>query len=491
MAEPDSIPPIDPSAASAEDSSSSLDPPRRSRLFGGIGRATQHRTRVHRRRYLILFLVLVAVLSATSIQVVHRNEPAFLRLQRLYDKPWFLQRLDPTVDDEAALADELGVSVEELRRTDQVLQRLRFRAESATIGPLDWQVTLSLGAYFVIVRFQIVVNVIISALIAFLLYTWARDRASSRVIDEQNRQLRELSEENGRKFEEADRYLRELKQAQTKLVAAQKLASVGRMSATLAHEIRNPMTIIQSAAGMAAEDLTPGSAPHQAIEMIRGEIKRLDHIITELLNFARPKPSRLDTHDLNALIRNWSRPIGESLEAINIDLVFNLDEAIPAVVADSDHLYQVFLNLIWNARDAVRDTAGGTIEVTTEVAGPNGVFLIVRDDGVGMDKETLQQVYEPFYTTKVHGTGLGLPVVQQLMEGMGGSVMVESEVGLGTTVHLVLQAMRQVPVSSLDGPPTFDSVPPEILDSGYILPVALPDSASANAAQSLLSRKTE
>lgn len=467
------------------------EPVRRSRLFRMQRRAPQHRARVHRRGYLILFLALVVVLSATSIDLVPRNEPAFLRLQRLYDKPWFLQRLDPTVDDEAALAATIGVGVEELRRTDQVLQRLRHRAESATIGPLDWQVTLSVGAYFVIVRAQVLVNIVISAMIAFLLYTWARDRASSRVIDEQNSQLRELSEENGRKFEEADRYLRELKHAQTKLVAAQKLASVGRMSATLAHEIRNPMTIIQSAAGMAAEDLEPGTPPHQAIEMIRGEIKRLDHIITELLNFARPKPSRLDTHDLNALIRTWAGPIGESLEPLGVELVVDLDDSIPQVIADSDHLYQVFINLVWNARDAVRDTAGGTIAVKTEVAGPNGVYVVVRDDGVGMDKETLQQIYEPFYTTKVHGTGLGLPVVQQLMEGMGGGVMVESEVGLGTTVHLVLQVARQEPVNALDRAPTFDSVPPEILDSGYILPVALAERGGSTPLPSSLSRKSE
>lgn len=485
MAEPDSnSPPPDESVPAAE-------APRRSRLFPTYRRATTHRTRVHRRGYLILFVVLMLMLSATSIQVVHRNEPAFLRLQRLYDKPWFLQRLDPTVDDEEALAGELGVTVEELRRTDQVLQSLRHRAEAATIGPLDWQVTVSVGAYFVIVRFQILVNIVISALIAFLLYTWARDRASSRVIDEQNRQLRELSEENGRKFEEADRYLRELKQAQTKLVAAQKLASVGRMSATLAHEIRNPMTIIQSAAALAAEDLAPGTPPHQAIEMIRGEIKRLDHIITELLNFARPKPSRLDTHDLNILIRQWAGPVGESLEPQGIDLIVSLDSSVPPVVADADHLYQVFLNLIWNARDAVREASGGSIELRTQVAGPNGVYLVVRDDGVGMDRETLQQVYEPFYTTKVHGTGLGLPVVQQLMEGMGGGVMVESEVGLGTTVHLVLQVARTAAESVLDGPPTFDSVPPEMLDSGYILPVAPAEAPGSNPSTSSLSRKAE
>ncbi|MCB2156618.1 hypothetical protein KQI84_17210 [bacterium] len=404
----------------------------------------ERRSRVHKRRYVLYFFLFTLLFSIGSVQVFHQEESGFLRLQRMYQRQRPFATRAPVSVNERELARELGISLEDYYTAEKVIDRFQRKLEDENLGPLDWAVRLNIGDYTIVFSYRIFLNMAISCIIALALYLRARDRAASGVIDEQNRRLRDLNEELERKVNEAQNYLDELQQAQSKLLAAEKLASIGRMSATLAHEIRNPMTIIMSSAGMVAEDLDPGSPQLQAIDLIREEVSRLNNIINELLNFARPKPPRLEMHRLNQLVNAWMPRIQEEMDKYGIDLDVEIDPAISEVIVDSDQLYQVFLNVIWNARDAINDRGeGGRIQIQTEEAGRHGVFLTIRDDGPGMDEETLNQVYEPFYTTKTHGSGLGLPVVQQLMEGMSGSAYVDSEKGKGTTVHLLLRTPQE------------------------------------------------
>lgn len=393
---------------------------------------------VRKRLYIIIFFLILAFLSIGSVQVYHQREEAFLSVKRWYPTPVFYNLSDRLPLDDTERARQLGLELSEMYKYENAVNQL-VATEDRVLGPLDWGINLSLGEYTVIVNYRIFVNMAISALIAWALYIRARDRAASSVIDDQNKRLRELNVELERKVRESERYLKELQQAQSKLVQAQKLASIGRLSATLAHEIRNPLSIMMSAAGIAAEDVPAGSPPSEAIELIRQEIARLDQIITELLNFARPKPPRLDTQNLTDLVQAWALPLSEELEKGGVHLELDINGTDLPVQADADQLYQVFLNLVWNARDAVQENGGGSIRVSIEDQGEEGIALSIRDDGPGMDKEMLQQIHEPFFTTKTSGSGLGLPVVQQLMEGMGGSVHIESELERGTTVHLHLR----------------------------------------------------
>ena len=400
----------------------------------------ERRSRVHKRRYVLYFFLFTLLFSLGSVQVFHQEESGFLRLQRMYQRQRPFATRTPLTVNERELARELNITLEEYYTAEKVIDRFQGKLEEGNLGPLDWAVRANAGEYTIVLSYRIFLNMAISCVIALALYLRARDRAASELIGRQNQRLRELNEELERKVNEAQNYLDELKQAQSKLLAAEKLASIGRMSATLAHEIRNPMTIIMSAAGMVAEDLEADSPQMQAVDLIREEVSRLNNIITELLDFARPKPPRLDLHKLNQLVSSWMPRIQEELDKHGIDLDVEVDSQISEVIVDSDQLYQVFLNVIWNARDAINDRGeGGRIQIQTEEAGRHGVFLTVRDDGPGMDEETLNQAYEPFYTTKTHGSGLGLPVVQQLMEGMSGSAYVDSERGKGTTVHLLLR----------------------------------------------------
>ena len=376
------------------------------------------RRRVHKRRYLFYFLAVTTLLSIGQFSIGEARHRSFIVAERTSLRP---------VDEETAA--EYGLSIELVRAVEQ-----------HSLGPLDWALAITVGGYTFAFKYIIFINLLIGGVIGWSLYIRARDRAASEMIDEQNRELRHLNEELNRKFEETERYLRELRAAQSRLVQAEKLASLGRMAATLAHEIRNPMSIIKSSAQMVAEDLPPNSPQHEAVTLIRQEIKRLDHVINELLNFARPKPARVGPVSLNELVESWITRMRDQLTGDGVEVRLELDPQLRPALADSDHLYQVFLNLVWNARDAIREVGPGTIAIRTEEAGPNGLYVVIEDTGKGMDPETLKIIYEPFFTTKTHGTGLGLPVVRQLMEAMGGTAHIDSELGKGTTVHLHLSS---------------------------------------------------
>ncbi|MEQ8820115.1 MAG: ATP-binding protein [Sumerlaeia bacterium] len=397
--------------------------------------------RVRKRRYILYFVMITALLMLVTgnVRVFHQDEQGFVRLQRLYGGTGPIRTAERLPTDPEMLAQELNIELSRVREAEHVLNAYQNRLEGMNLGIFDWAVRFNIGDYTVFISYQIFLNMAVAGIIAAILFLRARDRAAREVIDRQNHRFRELNERLEGKVLEAQQLLQQLQRTQDKLVGAEKLASVGRLSATLAHEIRNPLSIMKSAAGMAMEDFDRDAPQAQALEMIRGEIDRLNKIITELLDFARPKPARLDAHNLNFLVKSWLTRVKNQIAEDGVEIEIDLAEDLPLIAADSDQLYQVFLNVLFNARDALKPNGGGTIDIVTEPAGERGVFLEIHDDGPGMDPETLQQIYEPFFTTKTHGSGLGLPLVQQLMEGMGGNAYIESTPGAGTAVHLFLR----------------------------------------------------
>jgi len=144
-------------------------------------------------------------------------------------------------------------------------------------------------------------------------------------------------------------------------------------------------------------------------------------------------------------VRYWIPPVVEELEKENIQLVPQLEAGKGlGVFVDADQLYQIFLNVVWNARDAVRGTRNPHIFLRVDCTATDFVRLQIRDTGVGMTPDVLRQISEPFFTTKTQGTGLGVPVSIQLLEGMGGRFEVESKLDFGTmvTLHLPLATLE-------------------------------------------------
>jgi len=393
-------------------------------------------------RYFLYFLLFTLLLSARDFRIYHSEAGNLLSLQRLYPvgeggilptKLW--RALQKTPEE---IADEIKGDPDEVKQAKAIIEKVAETERQNRVGLLDWGLVVQVGDKAFLFGYNIFLNMLYAAGLGAVLFLRNREMTQSKLIDRQNRELSILNRRQALEMEETSRLLRVLSRAQSRLLAAEKLASIGRLSATLAHEIRNPLGIISSSVGMVAEDLSPSSPPGQALGLVRHEIDRLNKIITDLLDFARPQIPNPDYIDPNEMVREWTRPLEEELAESNVRLLADLDPAPPEIFVDPDQLYQALLNLVFNAADALESKGGGDITVTTRTESSELVAIEVSDNGQGIPPDLLSQVFEPFFTTKTTGSGLGLAVVKQTIEGMGGSVSIQSVEGEGTTVRLRL-----------------------------------------------------
>ncbi len=224
---------------------------------------------------------------------------------------------------------------------------------------------------------------------------------------------------------------------------SEQLASVGRLAAGVAHEINNPLTGVLAFADMLREKENMDEQDVQDLELIIRETKRVREIVRGLLDFARETPFVQKPIDINELIRQTMRLLGRREAFQNIFLVEDLVDNLPPVNADRNQLQQVLLNLTLNACEAMPD--GGTLMVATTLRSEN-VVVDVTDTGCGIRPEQIDQIFEPFYTTKPvgKGTGLGLSVSYGILQQHGGNLEVKSELGNGSTFIVTLPALPAV-----------------------------------------------
>ena len=227
--------------------------------------------------------------------------------------------------------------------------------------------------------------------------------------------------------------IRDLSQAQEQLVRSQRLAAIGQLAGSVSHELRNPLSVLRSSSyylRTQLPDADPKIAKH--LNIIEQEIASANKIITDLLDFSRTKPPTLQHTYLNYIIE-------EALSRIEVPTTvtvkLELREGLPALKADTFQLEQVLGNLLTNAIQAMPE--GGTLTVGTDRL-DGRLIATVRDTGAGIRPENLEQVFEPLFTTKARGIGLGLAVCKTLIENHGGTISVESAVGEGTTFTLSL-----------------------------------------------------
>ncbi len=230
-----------------------------------------------------------------------------------------------------------------------------------------------------------------------------------------------------------------------------RLASIGRLAAGVAHEINNPLAIINEKAGLMKDLMLMSNEPPDKekflglIKAISDSVNRCRTITHRLLGFARRMDVQHEEIDLNDTIREVIEFLDKEVLYRNIRLDTHLKEDLPRIVSDKGQLQQVFLNIINNAIDAVPD--GGVIAVSTEVKGRDRVRVTIMDNGQGIPKDTIKNIFEPFYTTKGKGkgTGLGLSISYGIIQRLGGDISVESEEGEGSTfyVELPIRAVGQ------------------------------------------------
>ncbi len=235
----------------------------------------------------------------------------------------------------------------------------------------------------------------------------------------------------------------------------ERLSALGRLSTVLAHEIRNPLMIIKASL-RALRRLEPAdSAATAALADIDGEVQRLNALVDDVLDYARPIRFRIGPADLSAICAEAVSASEADGEGPTCFLV--LDEAANALVTDEERLRQALVNVLGNARQAVQsrdpslsgtnDAPTGTplLTLQTRARRPDRVEISVRDRGAGMDASTLARAFDPYFTTKSTGTGIGLAIARNIVEGLGGTIRVDSEAGRGTEVTMSLPRVASPP----------------------------------------------
>ena len=252
-----------------------------------------------------------------------------------------------------------------------------------------------------------------------------------------------LAMENASLYEDLENALENLRATQGRLVQSEKLAALGEMAAKIAHEIKNPLTVIGGFAARLArkgkgEELD-GATSARYIRIILKEAQRLERIVQQTLYFSREVNPALRRIDLNDEIREVLGMFREDVEEARIHTELHLFAGAPLISADPDQIRQVLWNLISNAIQAME--GGGKLTLATRKATPDegdGVVFLVGDTGGGIPHEIVHNIFNPFFTTKAKGTGLGLPIVHTIVEKHGGSIQLDNREGKGVTFSVFL-----------------------------------------------------
>jgi signal transduction histidine kinase len=267
--------------------------------------------------------------------------------------------------------------------------------------------------------------------------------------------LNRMSERLREDRENIDRYIQSLREAneqlkrtQEELVRSEKMASVGRLAAGLAHEIGNPLGVILGYVDLLQKHLTTEGERADYLRRIEDEINKMNKVIRDLLDFSRPSPRDVGQIDVNRVVEECISLVSfqKTFQATTVSL--RLKEKIPTIWMDPHQLQQVLVNLILNALDAMPQGGGLTVE-THPAAESSGVEIRIEDTGEGIGAEDLYRIFDPFFTTKGpgKGTGLGLTICHRIVESWGGHVAVRSTLAVGTTFTVTLPRGR---------PPTSD-----------------------------------
>jgi two-component system NtrC family sensor kinase len=234
----------------------------------------------------------------------------------------------------------------------------------------------------------------------------------------------------------------DLQIAQAEAARSEKLASVGLLAAGIAHELNNPLTGVLTFSHLVRKQMPDDSPEAEDMDLVIQETKRCAAIIRRLLDFAREKTPEKKYSDINGLINETTHLISQSAQVADIDIILDLDEALPAVWVDEDLAKQVIMNMLVNAQHSIEE--GGRITVKTRVRLDDDkndmVEISITDTGCGISEENMQRIFDPFFTTKGvgKGTGLGLSVSHGTIVAHGGAIEVSSEVGTGTEFRVYL-----------------------------------------------------
>jgi two-component system, NtrC family, sensor histidine kinase HydH len=257
--------------------------------------------------------------------------------------------------------------------------------------------------------------------------------------------LAEANREQSRKYRTVAEQLAQanvnLQAAEAAMRRSERLAALGQLSAGLAHELRNPIGTIRASAEMLAKNLPAGNeVAREMAGFISSEVDRTNSLVTRFLEFARPMNARLAAADLSEVIDRAVSHLERNSPRYDVSVYTNYSPDIAPFEFDAELIERAIFNLILNAAQST--PAGGAITIKTRLIGPT-VEVAVIDRGAGIDPKHLENIFNPFFTTKPEGVGLGLAIVQKIVDGHGGRMAVESEPGKGSVFRVFLPVRRE------------------------------------------------
>jgi two-component system NtrC family sensor kinase len=237
--------------------------------------------------------------------------------------------------------------------------------------------------------------------------------------------------ENAQLYQAEHELRRLLEQSRGQLAQNEKLAATGRLAATLAHEVNNPLQAIYNCLQMMREFPLEPDERQEYLQIAIEEVERLTDTVSRVLDLARHPQQGMRPAHLNQIVERVLALTGKYLQHRHIVIHQELEPDLPPIHATPDELLQVFLNLILNAADAMAE--GGTLRVASRLSGDGRLAASFSDTGSGIPPEHLHRIFEPFFSTKEGGTGMGLDISNNVIRQHGGEITVESQVGKGTT----------------------------------------------------------
>ncbi len=238
------------------------------------------------------------------------------------------------------------------------------------------------------------------------------------------------------------RDLTEIRHLKREILRSQRLASIGRLAAGVAHELRNPLSSIKGFATYFKERYRDAPEDHQTAEIMIQEVERLDRVIGQLLEFARPMRIHRKPTNPDLLIRHTMKMVEADAQKKRIALNFANDGPMETVNIDPDRVKQILLNLYLNALEAMEEGGVLTVRLMAPAQG-EGIQIIVSDTGSGIAQKDVPHLFDPYFTTKPSGTGLGLAIVHKIVESHGGEIQVDSTPGEGTAVTILIPQASQ------------------------------------------------
>jgi signal transduction histidine kinase len=241
--------------------------------------------------------------------------------------------------------------------------------------------------------------------------------------------------ENARLYEDLRNYVRQVEESQQALLRVEKMAAAGRLTASIAHEVNNPLQSVQNCLHLAGHEGIGPEKRKEYFELAKKELDRLSKTVQRMLDFYRPGAVKVEQVDILDLLQHVLSLTGAQLRSKNVIVKTELPESLPVIYAVSSQVQQIFFNLILNAMDAMPE--GGELMISADSV-PDGVEIIFEDSGPGIPEDRRDNIFEPFFSTKEGGTGLGLTVSYNIATAHGGSLDLIDGHGSGACFRLFL-----------------------------------------------------